>query len=158
MQDGRHLGFCFHRLQDKRLGQLIPFFCGLLGWLAESFFLWSALPLIQNGHYGCHLGFGYRWLSDKRLARLVRFVCGLLGVIGGRFLFTISTASHSRWPLRHPSWIWFPSINAWIDWLSTSRQDTWHTTPPDFAISPNSQRYNMQVRGICHAWRCRCCI
>jgi hypothetical protein len=35
--------------------------------------------------------------------------------------------------------------NAWVDWLSTSRMDTWHTAPPDFAISPNSQRYNIQV-------------
>jgi hypothetical protein len=34
IQDGcysRHLGFGFHRLEDKHLGRLIRFFCGLLG-------------------------------------------------------------------------------------------------------------------------------
>jgi hypothetical protein len=46
----------------------------------------------------------------KRLGRLIRFFCGLLGVTRGRFLSMISSAAHLRWPLRPPSWIWFPSI------------------------------------------------
>jgi hypothetical protein len=42
--------------------------------------------------------------------RLIRFFCGLLGVTRGRFLSMISSAANPRWPLRPPSWIWFPSI------------------------------------------------
>jgi hypothetical protein len=41
---------------------------------------------------------------------LIRFFCGVLGVTRGRFLSMISSAAHPRWPLRSPSWIWFPSI------------------------------------------------
>jgi hypothetical protein len=76
------------------------------GWLEEGYFRWTAPPLIKDGHDGRHLGFGFRRLSDERLGRLVRFVCELLWLIGGMFCFTISTASYSRWPLQHPSWIW----------------------------------------------------
>jgi hypothetical protein len=38
---------------------------------------------------------------------MVRFFSGLLDVTGGRFLLMTSAATHSRWPLRQPSWIWF---------------------------------------------------
>jgi hypothetical protein len=38
------------------------------------------------------------------------FLCSLLGVTRERFLSMISSAAHPRWPLRPPSWIWFPSI------------------------------------------------
>jgi hypothetical protein len=33
-----------------------------------------ALPLIQDGNYGCHLGFGFRRLEDKRLGRFIQNV------------------------------------------------------------------------------------
>jgi hypothetical protein len=89
---------------------LIWFFCGLLGWLEESSFRLSVLLLIQNGCYGRHLRFGFHRLDYKCLGRLIRFFCGLLVVTRGRFLSMISSAAHLRWPLRLPSWIWFPSI------------------------------------------------
>jgi hypothetical protein len=38
------------------------------------------------------------------------FLGGSLGVTGGRFLLMTSAAAHPTWPLRQPSWIWFPSI------------------------------------------------
>jgi hypothetical protein len=43
-------------------------------------------------------------------SRLIWFFCGSLGVTRGRFLSMISSAVHPRWPLRPPSWIWFPSF------------------------------------------------
>jgi hypothetical protein len=67
------------------------------GWLEEGSFRWSALPLIQDGCYGCHLGFGFRRLQDKCLGRLISFLCGSLGVTRGRFLSMISSAAHPRW-------------------------------------------------------------
>jgi hypothetical protein len=72
----------------------------------DLIFLW----LIQDGHYGSHLGFRFHRLEDKCLGWLIRFLCGSLGVTRGRFLSMISSAAHPRWPLRPPSWIWFPLI------------------------------------------------
>jgi hypothetical protein len=80
------------------------------GWLEEGSFRWSAPPLIQDARYGHHLWFGFRRLRDKCLGRLIQFLCGSLGVTRVRFLSMISSAAHPRWPLRLPSWIWFPSI------------------------------------------------
>jgi hypothetical protein len=34
----------------------------------------------------------------------------LIGVTGARFLLMTSATAHPTWPLRQPSWIWFPSI------------------------------------------------
>jgi hypothetical protein len=35
----------------------------------------------------------------------------LIGVTDGSFLSMISSAAHSRWPLWHPSWIWFRRLS-----------------------------------------------
>jgi hypothetical protein len=98
---GRHLGFGFRRLNDKRQGRFIWFFCDY------------SSALIQAGCSGRHLGFGFRRFSDQSLGWLVRFFGGSLGVTGGRFLSMTSVAAHPIWPLRQPSWIWFPSIIWW---------------------------------------------
>jgi hypothetical protein len=50
-----------------------------LGWLEEASFRWSAVLLIQDGHYSHHLEFGFRQLKDKCLCRLIWFLCVSLG-------------------------------------------------------------------------------
>jgi hypothetical protein len=91
-------------------------------WLDKCFLLTTIFmaPIIKcRGHYVMAyasvasvsvLTFGFRQLEDKRLGRLIRFFYGLLGVPRGGFLSMISSAAHPRWPLRPPSWIWFPSF------------------------------------------------
>jgi hypothetical protein len=88
----------------------IDFYVAHWGWLEEGSFRWSAPPLIQDGRYGHHLGFGFLQLQDKCCSLLIWFLCGSLGVTRGRFLSMISSDTHPWWPLRLPSWIWFPSI------------------------------------------------
>jgi hypothetical protein len=80
------------------------------GWQQEGYFRWSAPPLIQDGRYGRQLEFGFRRFSDQRLRWLLRRFGGSLGVTGGRFLSMSSSATHPRWPLRLPFWIWLPLI------------------------------------------------
>jgi hypothetical protein len=38
------------------------------------------------------------------------FLVAHSGCTGGRFLSMTIAAAHPTWPLRQPSWIWFPSI------------------------------------------------
>jgi hypothetical protein len=101
---GRHLGFGFRRLDDKRLGRLIQFLCGSLGMTRGRF-----LSMISSAaHPSCPSSwFGFCRSDYKCLGRLIRFFCGLLGMTRGRFLSMISSAAHPRWSW---GWIWFRSI------------------------------------------------
>jgi hypothetical protein len=106
----------FPSIRGQTLGSIDPIFSGLLGWLEEGSFQWSAPLLIKDGHYGHyghHLGFHFCQLSQQRL---VRFVCGLLGVTGGRFPSMISTAAHSRWPLAGHGIICNHNLAAGFSW------------------------------------------
>jgi hypothetical protein len=125
------------------------------GWLEEGSFRWSAPPLIQDGRYAHHLGFGLHWFSDQRLGRLVWFFGGSLGVTRGRFL---TVTAHLTWPLRQPSWIWFPSI-IWrtpvdlYDFLVPHWGSSIFTM---FHFSVHTPTDNVPIGGICHALRCPC--
>jgi hypothetical protein len=68
IQDGHyslHLGFDFRRLEDKRLGRWIRFFCGLLGVTRGRFLSmissaahprWPPLVTLQRATHSCCLG------------------------------------------------------------------------------------------------------
>jgi hypothetical protein len=112
---GRHLGFGFRRLENKRLGRLIPFFYGLLGvtWGRFISIISSAThpswPLRSPSSIWLPSIRGHTPVSiDPIFLWLIRGVGE--GVNTGRFLSMTSSADHPWWPLRPPSWIWFPSI------------------------------------------------
>jgi hypothetical protein len=90
------LHFGLRRLEDKRLGWLIQFFCGSLGVTRGRFHLMNS----SASHP--------RW--PQRPPSWIWFPSSLLGVTRGRFLSMISSAAHPRWPLWLPYWIWFPLI------------------------------------------------
>jgi hypothetical protein len=96
---GRHLGFGFRRLDDKRVSRLFRSFCGLLGvtrgWVLSM--ISSAAPPRWPLH-GRHFWFGFRRLSDERLRRLVRFFCGSLGAIN---LYHVSLLPKPYRPYTH---------------------------------------------------------
>jgi hypothetical protein len=151
IEDGRHLGFGFRRLSDKRLGWLVRIFVAYRGWLAKvpfddkchrSFNMAATAPIMDliSIHYLTNASVDW---SD--------FFGSLLGGNCRKVPFNDKCHHSFKMPLQ-PSLIWLPS-NA-----STPCKDTWYTAPPNFAISPNFHCYNMPVRDICHARHCSCYI
>jgi hypothetical protein len=117
------------------------FFVAYWDSLEEGSLRWQVPPLIQYDRHGTHLGFHFRPLFHERLSRLVQFFYLIGGA--GRFKCRRSFKMATTGAIFHLVSIYYLT-NASVDWLSTSRMDTWHTAPPDFAIS---QHYNIQVGG-----------
>jgi hypothetical protein len=116
---GRHLGFGFSRLDDKRLGRFIRFFCDLLGPVTRGRF-----PSMINSAAHPRWLQSWIWFPSFRRQTPGSIHPIFLWLIGGDYRkvpFDDQLCRSSK--MATPSWIWFPLSDflvahwGWLAWL-----------------------------------------